>query len=220
VILSRLDLMACVKELGGGLESTPQTNFVEKAGGVEKTVGGFNPHTPRQLNPCPSGETMCQTRKRFSGARTYFTMGSDFALPGGTKYIEFFVCLFVVTFFDDKKWGTTSPSTEVVLILLDRGRFVVVHTRATSFNFVSRPLGGAITGCRSWKCGKRLFFATQERYHKPMQTKFGKQVFIGGLLQYTANWAMIGSGVGIYTTSWISGWSALCIQLLQRRIAA
>jgi len=34
--------MACVKELGG-LESTPQTNFVEKAGGVEKTVGGFNP---------------------------------------------------------------------------------------------------------------------------------------------------------------------------------
>jgi len=30
-------------------------------------------------------------------------MGSDFALPGGTKYIEFFVCLFVVTFFDDKK---------------------------------------------------------------------------------------------------------------------
>ena len=37
--------MACVKELGG-LESTPQTNFVEKAGGVEKTVGGFNPPTP------------------------------------------------------------------------------------------------------------------------------------------------------------------------------
>jgi len=32
--------MACVKELGG-LESTAQTNFIEKAGRVEKTVGGF-----------------------------------------------------------------------------------------------------------------------------------------------------------------------------------
>ena len=42
MILSRLDLMACVKELGG-LESTPQTNFVEKAGGGEKTVGGSTP---------------------------------------------------------------------------------------------------------------------------------------------------------------------------------
>jgi len=44
VILSRLDLMACVKELGG-LESTPQTNFVEKARRVEKTVGGVQPPT-------------------------------------------------------------------------------------------------------------------------------------------------------------------------------
>ena len=43
VLLSCLDLMACVKELGG-LESTPQTNFIEKSGRVEKTVGGFNPH--------------------------------------------------------------------------------------------------------------------------------------------------------------------------------
>ena len=47
VILSCLDLMAFVKELGG-VESTPQTNFIETAGRVEKTVGGFNP--PRQLN--------------------------------------------------------------------------------------------------------------------------------------------------------------------------
>ena len=47
MILSRLDLMACVKELGG-FESTPQTNFVEKAGGgVEKSWEGS---TPRQLN--------------------------------------------------------------------------------------------------------------------------------------------------------------------------
>ena len=54
VILSCLDLMACVKELGG-LESTPQTNFIEKAGRVEKTVGGFNPPQPlRQLNHCPA----------------------------------------------------------------------------------------------------------------------------------------------------------------------
>ena len=45
MILSYLDLMACVKELGG-LESTPQTNFIETAGRVEKAVGGFNPPTP------------------------------------------------------------------------------------------------------------------------------------------------------------------------------
>ena len=45
VILSCLDLMACVKELGG-LESTPQTNFIEKAGRVEKTVGGVQPPNP------------------------------------------------------------------------------------------------------------------------------------------------------------------------------
>jgi len=49
VILSRLDLMACVKELGG-LESTPQTNFVEKAGGgVEKTVQPPTPPTTKSL---------------------------------------------------------------------------------------------------------------------------------------------------------------------------
>ena len=33
VILSCLDLTACVKELGG-LESTPQTNFIEKSGPI------------------------------------------------------------------------------------------------------------------------------------------------------------------------------------------
>jgi len=49
VILSCLDLIACVKELGG-LESTPQTNFVEKAGGLKKQLGGVQPANPRQLN--------------------------------------------------------------------------------------------------------------------------------------------------------------------------
>ena len=48
MILSRLDLMACVKELGG-LESTPQTNFVERAGGLRKQLGGFNPPTTKSL---------------------------------------------------------------------------------------------------------------------------------------------------------------------------
>jgi len=50
VILSRLGLMAYGKELEG-LESTLQTNFIEKAGRVLKTVGGgFNPQPSRQLN--------------------------------------------------------------------------------------------------------------------------------------------------------------------------
>jgi len=40
--------MACVKELGG-FESTPQTNFVEKAGGLRKQLGGFNPATTKSL---------------------------------------------------------------------------------------------------------------------------------------------------------------------------
>jgi len=41
--------MACVKELGG-LDSTPQTNFVEKAGGLGKQLGGSTSPTHRQLN--------------------------------------------------------------------------------------------------------------------------------------------------------------------------
>ena len=45
MILSRLDLMACVKELGG-LESTPPDKFRRKSWGVEKTVGGFIPPNP------------------------------------------------------------------------------------------------------------------------------------------------------------------------------
>ena len=44
VILSRLGLMAYDKDLEG-LESTLQTNFIEKAGRVLKTVGGVQPPT-------------------------------------------------------------------------------------------------------------------------------------------------------------------------------
>jgi len=49
VILSRLDLMACVKELGR-LESTPQTNFVEKAGGLRKQFNPPSPPTTKSLS--------------------------------------------------------------------------------------------------------------------------------------------------------------------------
>ena len=49
MILSRLDLMACVKELGR-LESTPQTNFVEKAGGLRKQFNPPSPPTTKSLS--------------------------------------------------------------------------------------------------------------------------------------------------------------------------
>jgi len=48
VILSCLDLMAWLvsKSWPGRLESIPQTNFIEKTGRVEITVGGSTPNPP------------------------------------------------------------------------------------------------------------------------------------------------------------------------------
>ena len=48
MIVSCLDIMACVKELGG-LESIPQDKFHKKAGRVEKTGGSTPPPKTKSL---------------------------------------------------------------------------------------------------------------------------------------------------------------------------
>jgi len=47
----------------------PQTNFIEKAGRVEKTVGGFNPQ------PSPTTKSLLETQKT-SKMLSYFSLQS------------------------------------------------------------------------------------------------------------------------------------------------
>ena len=111
--------------------------------------------TPKFSVP-PSGETMRQTPKRFRSettcSRSSITMPSLVAIgfyppPGRWKTLSFFVCpsRFLchacgVTFATSRFWTSEfvhpiSPwrcwNTEMILMPLDRGRFVVVHPCST-----------------------------------------------------------------------------------------
>jgi len=112
--------------------------------------------TPKFSVP-PSGETMRQTPKRFKGKRTCsrssITMPSLVAIgfyppPGRRKTLSFFVCpsrffchALCVTLVTSRFWTPEfvrpiSPwrrwSTEIMILMpLDRGRFVVVHPCST-----------------------------------------------------------------------------------------
>ena len=140
-----------------------------------------------KFSASPSGETMREINKSFTGARTCskssITMPSLVGLgfyppPGWPKTLSCLsVCLLVclsVTLLNvrDCASGFAMKALEYrnVLTPLDRGRFVVVHP-CSSFSEccqVATPLNAEVQNM-----AKIVFFAGRGRQNKPIETKFG-----------------------------------------------
>ena len=140
-----------------------------------------------EIFSAPSGETMRQTSKRFRGSRTCsrssITIPSLVWLgfhppPGWRKNVEFFVCPsllwtseFIRPISPWRRWRT-----EMILMLLDRGRFVVVHPCSTFSD--CRQLSTSLNA-EVQKMAKIVFFSPPEgdrmnRPRRPQKSKLAK----------------------------------------------
>jgi len=150
------------------------------------SYGGFKLRrlvTPKFSAP-HSGETMCQTpkvlkaqeRARGPLSPCQVWWGTDFTRRRGGQKHWVFVCLFVCPscFWMSEFVRPISPwsrwSTETILMLLDRGRFIVVHPCSTFWDWCQLATSHK---CRSPKKWQKLgFFAARGWQNKPIETKF------------------------------------------------
>ena len=136
---------------------------------------------------CPLAAKLCVRPKSFRAARicsrSSITMPSLVGLgfhllPGQPKTLSFLSVCCSSRFWTSDIVRLISPwrrwSSETILILLDRGRFVVVHPCSTLSNCcqLATTLNAEVQKIE--KMGKNWeFFAARGRQNKPIETKFG-----------------------------------------------